>query len=175
MKKCTKCGESKDESCFCKRLKSHDGLALVCRQCASEWHRNYYNANTSEINEHNRNYYKANAAKTNEHNRNYQKDNAAKISELKRKYYAEHREQIAEVRRKYRKENSEKTKAMDIANQAIRKGILKRSNICSKCGVCSGIMDAHHPDYLRQLDVVWLCRSCHQKLHVKMRKANEER
>lgn len=53
-------------------------------------------------------------------------------------------------------------KAHSMATTAIRAGYLKPKP-CEHCGVTK--VDAHHPDYSRPLDVVWLCRSCHMKLH----------
>ncbi len=37
---------------------------------------------------------------------------------------------------------------------------LIRPNKCNKCGE-SGIIEAHHPDYFKPLEVEWLCRRCH--------------
>lgn len=32
-------------------------------------------------------------------------------------------------------------------------------------GECFGQIEGHHEDYARQLDVVWLCRTHHRRLH----------
>ena len=46
--------------------------------------------------------------------------------------------------------------------RAFRSGALVRPGACSECGAdCKP--DAHHPDYSKPLDVVWLCRTCHAK------------
>jgi hypothetical protein len=46
---------------------------------------------------------------------------------------------------------------------------VKRGNISKKpcffCGATERI-EAHHPDYDRPTEVVWLCKTCHHSLHL---------
>ena len=57
-----------------------------------------------------------------------------------------------------------KNKAWKATSNAIRDGRLERPDACSSCGItCKP--EAHHEDYSSPLDVCWLCRSCHCKLH----------
>lgn len=56
-----------------------------------------------------------------------------------------------------------KKSAQDAACYAIRQGILVRPDTCSSCN-CECVPHAHHPDYSKPLDVVWLCASCHNRL-----------
>lgn len=58
----------------------------------------------------------------------------------------------------------EKHKARHAVSNAIRDGKLERGTECYFCGV-SDRLQAHHEDYDHPLDVVWLCSSCHGKLH----------
>jgi hypothetical protein len=46
-------------------------------------------------------------------------------------------------------------------SNAIRDGKLKRQ----PCWVCGQKAEAHHPDYSRPLEVVWLCRPHHMQAH----------
>lgn len=46
-------------------------------------------------------------------------------------------------------------------SNAIRDGRLARQ----PCWVCGDRAEAHHPDYDRPLDVVWLCQPHHQQAH----------
>ena len=67
---------------------------------------------------------------------------------------AEQRRQIAEARR--------------IFSKASRDGLVSRKDICEFCGLASrsaSSIIAHHDDHSRPLDVLWLCRACHSKLH----------
>jgi hypothetical protein len=42
---------------------------------------------------------------------------------------------------------------------------------CQHCGEIVNPRERHHPDYQREDDVIWLCRSCHKKLHAAERRA----
>jgi hypothetical protein len=57
--------------------------------------------------------------------------------------------------------------------QAIQRGELTRPENCTLCGNLRVIV-AHHEDYLKPLDVWWLCNSCHRKRHVALRVALRE-
>lgn len=61
-----------------------------------------------------------------------------------------------------------------LTNKAIRAGWLRRPAVCEACGKPEkhgkGIA-AHHKDYARPFDVLWLCNGCHSGLHAKMRAA----
>lgn len=57
----------------------------------------------------------------------------------------------------------ERKRASRLSKSALIKGLIKRS----PCEVCGFRGDAHHDDYAKPLEVRWLCRSCHQKHHVK--------
>lgn len=42
MKKCTKCGQLKEDSEFAKHKRSPDGLAGYCRKCQQKYNKDYY-------------------------------------------------------------------------------------------------------------------------------------
>lgn len=56
--------------------------------------------------------------------------------------------------------------AKGAVREAIRKGLLVRGP-CAICG--EKRTDAHHSDYSRPLDVTWLCRPHHKRLHYHLR------
>ena len=56
----------------------------------------------------------------------------------------------------------EKNRARRLVSKAIRNGTLQRQP-CAMCGATK--VEAHHTDYSKPLDVVWVCRSCHFKIH----------
>lgn len=80
-------------------------------------------------------------------------------------------------RRRKRKQWSGKRKpsdprkihAMQMAKMALRYGFIKKPDVCSDCGMPKRIL-AHHPDYSKPIDVVWLCHLCHCKAHREINK-----
>lgn len=71
-------------------------------------------------------------------------------------------------------------KAQNVLEAAIKKGIAHRSSSCETCGFQGTFKDgrssiqAHHPDYNKPLEVMWLCQKCHHNWH-KNFKAKERR
>jgi ribosomal protein S27AE len=63
---------------------------------------------------------------------------------------------------KYREKNLLKCRARNEVRKALRKGILKKE-LCEICG--NPIVEAHHDDYNKPLDVRWLCEDCHDDIH----------
>ena len=59
-------------------------------------------------------------------------------------------------------EHPQQAKATRAVNNAIRDGRLRRRP-CSECGAPQG--DAHHEDYSKPFDIVWLCHPCHMRHH----------
>ncbi len=45
--------------------------------------------------------------------------------------------------------------------------------LCRCCG--AGSAEAHHFDYTRPLDVVWLCRRCHTLVHLLLGKIRQKK
>ena len=54
----------------------------------------------------------------------------------------------------------EKHAARCAVRDAVKFGALHRPSVCEDCGEVAKVQ-AHHSDYLRPLDVRWLCISCH--------------
>ena len=91
-----------------------------------------------------------------------------------REYYArhdEHRNQdptrkayLNESSKRYKKRNPIIHKANYITGKAVKIGRLIKE-CCETCGDIK--TEAHHEDYSKPLDVNWLCRKHHLKLHGK--------
>jgi len=65
---------------------------------------------------------------------------------------------------KYRRKFPERIKAVNRVTHAIKVGKLIRPTTCELCGGSKKI-EAHHSDYNQPLEVAWLCRECHIKVH----------
>ena len=69
-----------------------------------------------------------------------------------------------EIKLAWMKRNPEKRRAHWMLREAIKKGEVAKQTACFKCGV-EGRIEAHHPDYSKPLEVVWLCRIHHVEAH----------
>lgn len=73
---------------------------------------------------------------------------------------------LAEYGRQFRNRHPERARAWDLVRAAVRNGTLVKGP-CADCGSCVDVQ-GHHPDYSKPLDVVWLCRTCHNRRHGKL-------
>ena len=70
---------------------------------------------------------------------------------------ATRRRVVGEYQQKY----PSRIKANNAVSNAVRDGRLKKQ----PCWICGEKAIAHHPDYSRPLDVVWLCQPHHKQAH----------
>jgi len=83
----------------------------------------------------------------------------------------EHRAQTARVRarRNYKKVGTLRYDAMIAVRNALKTGKLTPE----PCKVCRATKtDAHHEDYNKPLDIVWLCRSHHKLRHIEINRTS---
>ena len=72
----------------------------------------------------------------------------------------------AEKRKQWESRNPHKKLAHNKVSNAIRDGFLLKKEICEDCLV-EKAKHAHHEDYSKPLEVVFLCFKCHGKRHHK--------
>ena len=79
-----------------------------------------------------------------------------------------HRKKLAlEIGRRWRQEDARRDRCHNAAIRAVKSGKLKRL----PCMICSEEKThAHHEDYDKPLDIMWLCVVCHRKYHAARRK-----
>lgn len=71
-------------------------------------------------------------------------------------------QQSVEVAKAWRAEDKRRSAAHSAVARAIKSGALKREP-CERCFSEKSV--AHHEDYDKQLDVMWLCQPCHKQRH----------
>lgn len=71
----------------------------------------------------------------------------------------------------WRKIDKRRAKAHNAVSRAIKAGLLVRSS-CVRCG--SEKSFAHHEDYDKPLNVVWLCQPCHKQRHAEINKEGKK-
>lgn len=165
MKICCHCKRELDESCFYKNKSSKDGLHPECKDCV-------FNRTHTEEFKKKQIIYRS-SEKFLKKNRNrckkyYNKPEKRKrILSRNKKWYESHErnyKKINEYGHKYRMNNKDKIKCRSLLNYAIKKNKIIRPKKCSNCGK-SGRIIAHHDDYSKPFDVIWLCSKCHVNLH----------
>jgi hypothetical protein len=67
------------------------------------------------------------------------------------------------VSNRMREEYPEKYMAQTMTGNALRDGKITRMP-CERCGATNRV-HAHHDDYLKPMDVMWLCPADHKKRH----------
>ena len=67
-----------------------------------------------------------------------------------------------DVNRAWRAEDKRRHRAHSSVSYAIRNGFLVRQPCC-RCGESKSV--AHHEDYDKPLEVMWLCQPCHKQRH----------
>lgn len=157
-KTCTKCEQVLALTEFYEEKRGRYGLRGKCKKCC--------NASSAK-------HYKANREAMLAQHREWRETNRESI----RAYFRERtknltREQITKhnaSHKAYQSRNPIKISAKNQANHAIRSGRLIRKP-CERCSRTTHI-HAHHEDYTKPLDVVWLCSGCHGDRH---REINEE-
>lgn len=108
-------------------------------------------------------------AKNPNYNRDYWRKLRLNNPEKIKEYYYYNKEKRKEYDRRYKLKNPEKLIARSLLNKAINDGKIVRPDICQWCGsdyfYTGQVIDAHHEDHSKPLDVIWLCKDCHAKCY----------
>jgi len=126
MKKCSKCGEIKDESCFSKCKKAKDGLSYQCKECRKI----YYKNNKINLAKKKKIYRKNKKEEIAKKQKIYRKNKKEEIAKKSKIYYENNKEEIARKSKIHRKDKKE-----EIARKAkmYRKG--KEEEIARKAKI----------------------------------------
>ena len=153
MKQCKACGAIKP---LLEYYHTNGKPNAKCKECTKAAVRAYREANIDKVREYDRN--RPNA------------DERAQLNcKRHRKKYKEdsnYRQAILDSKVAWQERNRVKRACHVITGNAIRDGKLTKQP-CEVCGDTA--VDAHHDDYLKPLDVRWLCRKHHLEHHRKER------
>lgn len=138
---CVECGRDLPLSEYNKRRDNKDGCQSRCRACFSKYNKARYAANKEK--------FKADIYA-------YKEANPQKVLETRIKTCAK---------------NPTQKNARRALNAAVEAGAMKVPDSCSGCGVSGSEtrLGAHHYDYAKPLDVVWVCARCHRHLDAERR------
>lgn len=146
-KRCFRCLRTLPLESFYPHKQMKDGHLNKCKECAKRDEKLYRQKRL----EHYRQYDKARASSPSRvmARAAYRKTAAGKLA-------------VAKAHANYKIRFPNRRKAQHIVGNAIRDGKLAK-NPCFVCG--NEKTEAHHPDYDRPLDVVWLCNKHHRETH----------
>ena len=119
------------------------GRTYICKVCGRKKDKRYYQIKSEEIKKRNKDIYLRD------------REHRLEIAHL---WVVNNPDKVREIRRRSYKKSPEKYKARQLVREEIRKGNIKRG-ACSMCGKEKA--EAHHPDYSKPLDIMWLCRFHH--------------
>lgn len=133
-KGCFKCGQQKPVDDFYRHPQMGDGRLGKCKECTKRDVSTNYAAKRDRYSQY-------------EHDRNKSQSR---------------REKRLQYQRNHRRKFPEKDKARRMVARAVKSGKLLRPNFCGCCGRF-GQVQAHHTDYSKPLDVIWVCFVCHRE------------
>jgi len=151
MKECKKCLEPKELCEFYKHKDMGDGYLNICKKCTKKRIAGHRDKNIEKIKAYDRK--RGGFPNRIEARRKYSLTEACRKSKNK-------------ASKKWSINNKLKRRCHSLVKVAIEAGRMERMP-CSKCGDEKAV--AHHEDYCKPLDVVWLCRKHHTKRHKELR------
>jgi len=152
MKTCFKCHQSKPLSEFYRHSRMADGTLNKCKDCTREDVFRHRRGNIEKLKKYDRQ--RGILPHRLARNREYQRTIEGKVAH-------------AEANKTWRARYPYKRIAQQEVQRAIRDGKMNRMP-CERCG--SEKTEAHHEDYLKLLEVNWLCPRHHKARHKELRR-----
>lgn len=147
---CIRCQINKPLNEFYSHKEMKDGHLNVCKDCVKNRVHKYRLNNIEKIREYDR-------------NRPNRQERLLKNKE----YRNLHKTDYNKCKNKWAKNNRIKTNAHTKLRRAILRGDIIKPKTCAICG-SDTILQAHHYDYNKPLDVIFLCDKCHKNEHKKI-------
>lgn len=155
MKVCFKCGAEKPLAEYYKHKMMADGHLNKCKACSRSDAKRNRDENLEYYREYDKNRHECDP------------DRRAKNHAASKSWRQNNMDRAVELNRRWRKNNPEKYAAHRAVSNALRDGKLQKQP-CAICG--DKLSQAHHNDYTKPLDVVWLCQQHHAQVHVDERR-----
>ena len=133
-KVCFKCKERKPLNEFYAQKQMKDGFLNKCKECT----------------------------KRDVRKNRQESENARAYDRRRYKENPKRREETHRRAREYRVLYPDRYKAHSKLGNAVRDGRIQKPKTCTRCGGKERRIEAHHPDYSKPLDVMWLCSVCHR-------------
>jgi hypothetical protein len=150
-------------------------------------HKSYVDRNKEKVKLYNKQWWKEHPDKKKVYNkkhaekaRDYYKKNKERMNRQSKAYTKANPDKVRDYNRKWR--NTDKgRRTMKVCRRRKWRAILASRiiyylkicsdfvvpKICEKCN-CENILQAHHEDYKKPLEVVWLCKECHKLRHAEI-------
>jgi len=159
MKQCRKCLKMLDDAKFYHHKTRKDGLTSYCRAC------NAINCKS---------YVARNREKKTAYQREWNAKNREKVNRQHREWRAKNWDKHQAMTDRWAERNPDGTLAHRLVRDAERKGEIVAPEVCEcGCGSDRNIL-AHHEDYSKPFDIIWLSAVCHYQLHANRKAAGLE-
>lgn len=136
------------------------------KQIQKDYSKKYYEQHKEVFKE----YYQKNKDKIREKQKQYRDENKEEASAYYKKWYKENgrqrRKDYANKIKEWQLNNPEKVLASLLLKRAIKSGLINKPEQCSIC-MDKNRINGHHEKYQEPLIVIWVCNSCHKKIHNK--------
>jgi len=184
MKICCKCKEEKSFENFCLQKRGEKKYyASTCRKCSAERSNKWYYENKEKANENRKQHYlnhrdEALRKQKDRYEKNYVEirkranernrlpENREKNRIRTQKYVENNKDKIRVRTGQWKRDNPEKSSAYLHVMWALKLGVLEKPKSCQSCNKEIKV-EAHHEDYSKPLEIMWLCKICHETLHHK--------
>lgn len=170
MKTCIKCGEEKPVEQFPKYKDRKGEYAYYneCKSCRSAYKKKHYEKDKQAYLDRAKAQREKDPEAYKAYLKEYYRENKETLRKKQKEYMMnpEAQEMRRGIFRRYlnNPQNQIKNQSRAITRRAIANGIITRPNTCEICGgECKP--EAHHEDYTKPLEVIWVCKQCHENIH----------
>lgn len=166
-KTCHSCANLKFKTAFAKNKRTKDGLQTQCRSCVKAYRKRPESKTRESLRKSK--WYRENREEVLLKRKIYRDGNSDRVNSNLKRWKESNREKVRASCKRWREANPEKARCHRLVNEAVNRGLLKKFS-CHICGDQDS--QAHHEDYSKPLEVVWLCNKHHKERHKELRSGN---